>query len=73
MNLPRRLSGRRTRLECQGHPRQADGADRECEHAAYMSWVATTVGEHGWAISGRHGDKVAASWGDAEVKSQELR
>jgi hypothetical protein len=62
MNLPRRLSGRRTRLECQGHPKQAEDADRECEHAAYMSWVASTVGEHGWAISGRHGDKVAPPW-----------
>jgi hypothetical protein len=62
MNLPRRLSGRRTRLECPGHPKQADGADRECEHAAYMSWVAATVGEHGWAISGRHGDDVAPPW-----------
>ena len=24
-----------------------------------MSWVAATVGDHGWAISGRHGDEVA--------------
>ena len=27
-----------------------------------MSWVAATVGEHGWAISGRHGDAVAPPW-----------
>ena len=62
MNLPRRLSGRKTRLECPGQQKQADGTDRDCEHAAYMSWVAATVGEHGWAISGRHGDAVAPPW-----------
>jgi len=62
MNLPRRLSGRKTRLECPGRPKEADGADRDCEHAAYMSWVAATVGEHGWAISGRHGDEAAPPW-----------
>src|SRR4029078_10886827 len=27
-----------------------------------MSGGATRVGEHGWAISGRHGDKVAPPW-----------
>jgi hypothetical protein len=27
-----------------------------------MSWVAATVGEHGWAISGRHGDEAAPPW-----------
>ncbi|MDX6342867.1 MAG: hypothetical protein QOH87_3005 [Trebonia sp.] len=27
-----------------------------------MSWVAGTVGEHGWAISGRHGDEAAPPW-----------
>src|ERR1700749_655956 len=62
MNLPRRLSGRKTRLECPGQPKQAEGADHDCEHAAYMSWVAATVGEHGWAISGRHADGAAPPW-----------
>jgi hypothetical protein len=39
-----------------------DGRDRDPERAAYMSWVAATVSEHGWAISGRHGDEVAPPW-----------
>lgn len=62
--LPKRLTGRRTQPEpeCPGQPEQADGADRDAEHAAYMSWVAATVGEHGWAVSGRHGDKAAPPW-----------
>lgn len=62
--LPKRLTGRtaKTEPECPGQPEQADGADRDAEHAAYMSWVAATVGEHGWAVSGRHGDKAAPPW-----------
>ena len=32
------------------------------EHASYMNWVAATVGEHGWAVSGRHGDEAAPPW-----------
>jgi hypothetical protein len=62
MNLPKRLSGRRSRPEATGRAQEADGADRDPEQAAYLSWVATTVGEHGWAISGRHGDEVAPPW-----------
>jgi hypothetical protein len=27
-----------------------------------MRWVAATVGEHGWAITGRHGDEAAPPW-----------
>jgi len=62
--LPKRLTGRtaKTEPEGPGQPEQVDGADREAEHAAYMSWVAATVGEHGWAVSGRHGDKAAPPW-----------
>jgi len=62
--LPKRLIGRTAKTEPEGpvQPEQADGADREAEHAAYMSWVAATVGEHGWAVSGRHGDKAAPPW-----------
>jgi hypothetical protein len=37
-------------------------APRERAHAQYMSWVASTVSEHGWAISGRHGDRHAPPW-----------
>jgi Domain of unknown function (DUF4262) len=62
MNLPKRRSGRRGRPECPGHAAEADGSGRDSEHAAYMSWVAATVGEHGWAISGRHGDEAAPPW-----------
>jgi Domain of unknown function (DUF4262) len=62
MNLPKRLPGRRSRSECPGHAQQDDGRDRDPERAAYMSWVASTVGEHGWAISGRHGDQAAPAW-----------
>ncbi len=74
MNLPKRLSGRRSRSDYPGYAQ--DGASpgdeapqvderqdgRDSERAAYMSWVASTVGEHGWAISGRHGDEVAPPW-----------
>jgi hypothetical protein len=55
MNLPKRLTGRRNRPQCQDH-------ERADEQPQYMSWVATTVGEHGWAISGRHGDRHAPPW-----------
>jgi Domain of unknown function (DUF4262) len=62
MNLPRLLSGRRTQPECPGHAPEADEPGRDPERAAYLSWVAATVGEHGWAISGRHGDDAAPAW-----------
>jgi hypothetical protein len=62
MNLPRRLSTRRSAPECPGHAQQADGPDRDPEQAEYMGWVAATVGEHGWAISGRHGDAATPPW-----------
>src|ERR1700747_3205342 len=62
MNLPKRRSGRSSPPECPGHAAEDDGSGRDPEHAAYMSWVAGTVGEHGWAISGRHGDEAAPPW-----------
>src|SRR5579863_5505244 len=62
MNLPKRRSGRSSRPECPGHAAEADCSGRDPEHAAYMSWVAATVGEHGWAVSGRHGDEEAPPW-----------
>lgn len=64
MNLPlrRRLAGRKTRPGCPGEPEQVTATDREAEHAAYMSWVAATVEEHGWAVTGRHGDEAAPPW-----------
>lgn len=60
--LPKRLSGRRTQADCPRQPEESAGADRDAEHAAYMSWVAATVGEHGWAVTGRHGDEAAPPW-----------
>jgi hypothetical protein len=62
MNLPKRLSGRRSRTDSPGHAQEADEGGRDPEQAAYLSWVATTVSEHGWAISGRHGDEAAPPW-----------
>jgi hypothetical protein len=62
MNLPKRLSGRRSRPECPGHAQQDADPGRDPEHAAYLNWVAATVTEHGWAISGRHGDADAPPW-----------
>jgi Domain of unknown function (DUF4262) len=62
MNLPKRLSGRRSRTETPGHVQEADEAGHDPEQTAYLSWVATTVSEHGWAISGRHGDEAAPPW-----------
>jgi hypothetical protein len=62
MNLPRRISGRRSGPGCPGHAPGADEPDRDPEQAEYLGWVAATVGEHGWAISGRHGDETAPPW-----------
>jgi hypothetical protein len=72
MNLPNRLPGRRGRPDCPGHAAPDAGRDPHLsaagqlsaagERTAYMSWVAATVGEHGWAISGRHGDAAAPPW-----------
>jgi len=71
--LPKRLSGRRTLAgperaaseqasPDQANPVQVSKAERDAEYAAYLNWVAATVGEHGWAVSGRHGDRAAPSW-----------
>jgi hypothetical protein len=62
MNLPRRSSGPRSRPECPGHAPQPDTCGPDPERAAYLSWLADTVSEHGWAISGRHGDEAAPPW-----------
>lgn len=65
MNLPlhRRIAARRTaQPEQPSRTQRTDGADRDAEHAEYMSWVASTVGEHGWAVSGRHGDGSVPPW-----------
>lgn len=61
MNLPRRLSGRRSSPEYPGHAQETDGPGSDPE-ADYLSWVAATVGEHGWAVSGRHGDDGVPPW-----------
>jgi Domain of unknown function (DUF4262) len=68
MNLPKLLSGRRHRPQRPDHrgPNCGDSVhperERDGEHADYMGWVAATVGEYGWAISGRHGDRHTPPW-----------
>ena len=57
MNLPRRHSGRRHDT---GFPDRAQEAAVH-GHLAYMNWVTTKVGEHGWAVSAINGD-TAPPW-----------
>jgi hypothetical protein len=66
MNIPRRLTGRRNRPEAPGHAAEEAGSERDrvldLDHAAYMQWVAATVDEHGWAISGRYASERVPAW-----------
>ena len=60
MNLPKRLSARRNRTEYPGHGKDAAGPDPgEVDH---LNWVAATVGEYGWAVSGSRADRKAPPW-----------
>ena len=59
MNLPRRHSGRRHDTGCPDCAQEAVG--QEPGHLAYMNWVTTKVGEHGWAVSAINGD-TAPRW-----------
>ncbi len=64
MNLPKRHSRHRSepaRSGCAGEAgdRAEDGGTGR---AAYLSWVASTVGEYGWAVSGIHGKGGMPSW-----------
>ena len=60
MNLPKRRSGRRRGVQCPERTPRA--ADQDAGRLAYLNWVAATVGEYGWAISGSHGDDQAPPW-----------
>ena len=61
MNLPkRRLSARRNRTDCPEHVKDAAGPDPgQVDH---LNWVAATVGEYGWAVSGSRADRKAPPW-----------
>jgi hypothetical protein len=60
MNLPKRLSGRRHDRACPDCAKESvgPGADR----VASMNWITTQIGEHGWAVSGIHGDGQLPPW-----------
>jgi len=64
MNLPKRRPGRRRPVQCPGRTgtHATRGADQDTDQLAYLNWVAATVGEYGWAISGSHGDGQAPPW-----------
>ena len=60
MNLPKRHSARRNRTEYPEHGKDAAGPDPgEVDH---LNWVAATVGEYGWAVSGSRADRKAPPW-----------
>jgi hypothetical protein len=64
MNLPKRRPGRRRPVQCTGgtDTHATRGDDQATDQLAYLNWVAATVGEYGWAISGSHGDGQAPPW-----------
>ena len=60
MNLPKRLSGRRNRTE---YPDQVeDAAGPDPGEVAHLNWVAATVGEYGWAVSGSRAEGKTPPW-----------
>jgi hypothetical protein len=60
MNLPKRLAGRRNRT---GYPDQVeDAAGPDPGVMAHLNWVADTVGEYGWAVSGSRADGKVPPW-----------
>jgi hypothetical protein len=60
MNLPKRLSGRRNRTEYPGQVEDAAGPDPG--EVAHLNWVAATVGEYGWAVSGSRAEGKTPPW-----------
>jgi hypothetical protein len=60
MNLPKRLSGRRHDRACPDCAKEAVGLD--ADRLASMNWITTQIGEHGWAVSGIHGDDPLPPW-----------
>ena len=72
MNLPKRHSGRRHGRACPDCAKEATGsagatgaagaASLDADGLAYMNWVTTQIGEHGWAVPGIEGDDRALPW-----------
>jgi hypothetical protein len=60
MNLPKLLSGRRRRPAWSDRATEAE--EQTPSHTAYLNWVAATVSEYGWAVSGSRGDDQAPPW-----------
>ena len=60
MNLPKRLSARRNRTECPEHVK--DAAEPDPGEVDHLNWVAATVGEYGWAVSGSRADRKEPPW-----------
>lgn len=59
MNLLKRRSGRRHDRACPDCAKEAAGLD--ADRLAYMNWITSQIGEHGWAVSGIYGDD-SAPW-----------
>jgi hypothetical protein len=60
MNLPKRLSGRRHDRACPDCAKETIGPD--ADRLASMNWVTAQIGEHGWAVSGIHGEGRLPPW-----------
>jgi Domain of unknown function (DUF4262) len=60
MNLPKRRSGRRHDQACTDCAKEASGLD--ADRLASMNWITTQIGEHGWAVSGIHGEGQSPPW-----------
>ena len=60
MNLPKRLSGRRHDRACPDCAKESVGPD--ADRLASMNWITAQIGEHGWAVSGIHGDGQLPPW-----------
>jgi hypothetical protein len=61
MNIPKLLSGRRRRPAWSDRATEAEEQQNPSQHA-YLNWVAATVSEYGWAVSGNRGDAQAPPW-----------
>jgi hypothetical protein len=60
MNLPKRHPGRRHHPECPDCATEAAG--RDPDHLAYMNWITSQIGQHGWAVPGVFGNDQAPPW-----------
>ena len=60
MNLPKRLSGRRHDRACPDCAKEEASLDED--RLTYMNWVASQIGEHGWAVPAINSDDPQPSW-----------